>query len=194
MWNGKTLLVVAGLVLGGLAALPPAQGGDDHGRLALIEPSPSPSPSASPGGTTADLGLVDVSGIKGQICGPKFIGAVDMAVLTAINVQTPDVLGVQMVVNEKPLMLHKLMVHLYSNNQVIWESEFNCTGCMQNYAVSDPNQGGGYVFRLDATALGQAMQQWPQATAVGLSGRAHDGVTARFAFVRVEPAPLKKGK
>jgi hypothetical protein len=65
---------------------------------------------------------------------------------------------------------------------------------MQIYNVSDPNQGGGYVFRLDATALGQAMQQWPQATAVGLSGRAHDGATARFAFVPVEPATLKKGK
>ena len=191
MWKGKTLLVVAGLVVGGLAALPPAEGQQDPGRLELTASEPDPSPSPSP----AQLGVVDVSGAKAPpTCGPKFIGALDVAVLAGMGVQTPGELGVQMIVKDKPLVLHKLMVHLYASNQVVWESDPVCTGCLQNYAVSDPNQGGGYVFRLDATALGQAMQQWPQATAVGLSARAHEGATASFAFVRVPPAPLKKGK
>jgi hypothetical protein len=193
MWNGKTLLMLAVLGLAGLSFLPPAQG-DEHGRLTIATPDPGPSPSPSSPPVEVNLGVVDVSGAKGPSCTPKFIGAADLAVLAAIGVQTPEALGVRMEVLEKPLMLHKLMVHLYSNNQVVWESEPECTGCLQTYNVSDPNQGGGPVFRLDATALALAMQQWPQATALGLSGRAHDGATARFSFVRLGPGPPKKGK
>lgn len=188
MGNRKTpLLLLAGLGLAGLVALPRAEGDAGSGRLAPAAPSPTPSPQE------VVLGVVDVSPGKGPSCTPKYIGAVALQQLETIGVLNAGELGVEMTVLEKPAFLHKLVVQLYANNQVVWESEAECTGCAQTYAVSDPN-GGGYFFRLDPTAVGLASQQWPQATAVALSGMAHDGAFARFSFVRVDGAPQKKAQ
>lgn len=186
MRNGRTLLMLAGLGLAALWVLPPAEGEQGSGAAVIC----SPNPCATSGQTT--LGVVDVYGAKGP-CTPKYIGAMDVGVLAQNGVHTPDELAVTMDVMGKPVMLHNLVVLLYSNNQVVWQSDAQCVGCLQTYPVSDP-QGAGYVFRLDSTAVALAMQQWPQATAVGLAGVGHDGDKVRFGFARVDPAPLKKGK
>lgn len=180
-WRGLAALgmAVAGVVM--VAALTSAQG-TVAGKLEAVSPSQSPSPKVP-------LATEDVSGAKGPHCGPKFIGAVQRAVLDQMDITGPDMLAVEMEVIGKPLLLHNLKLQLYSEGQVVWESEPECGGCVQEYPVS--GQGGGYYFRLDPTGVAVATQLYPQATAVGLSGMAHDGYLATFSFVRLDPAALK---
>jgi hypothetical protein len=179
----RAVLLAVVTVVCGVSLAPGGNEPPTGGKLIVASPSPSPSPAVW-------VGDEDVSGAKGPHCSPKFIGAVDVAALNALGIG-PETLGVEMIVLDAPMMLHKLQVQLYGGGQVVWQSDPMCIGCQQFYPVSDDKSPPTY-FRLDATGVALALQQYPQVTAVGLAGRGHDGATARFSFVKLEPAqPLK---
>jgi hypothetical protein len=153
---------------------------EGHGRLVPASPTPSPTPQGLP------VAEIDASLAKPPNCDPKAYGRLLRSQLEAAGIDGPGRLGVEMTVLKAPLTLHKLLIQLYVNDKVFWETETDCLGCLKVYPPSDEPKAPGYYFQLDPAALKSAAQAFPQATEVGLAGVVHDGAWVRFRFVKLE--------
>ena len=168
----------AGLAIG-LAVAATTDGGKGPGTM-IAAPTPSASPSGVP------VAEVEAYMAKVPNCEPKLFGSVPVSALPAAGIQGPSNLAVEMTVVKAPVTLHKLLLGLYQGKKLLWETEAQCGGCPQVYAVSDPPKGTPYYFQLDPAAVKVAAQLFPQATDVGLAGVVHDGALVRFRFVGLE--------
>jgi hypothetical protein len=132
---------------------------------------------------------VYLSTLKRPNCDPKGLGIRPIDELVSpLDVKNPSELGIIFSPAEKPVLLHKLALQIYSGGKVVFRTQVECGGCNKTYQPVESKDKNiiGYLFVLDDRAAKAASRFFVAGNKVELIGNGHKGGPASFYFTRAK--------